>query len=262
MHDDADVYDTEVSGFRDDIPFWESVVDAVAPKAFLELACGTGRLLAPLARRVLARDPGARVVGVDISRPMLDRARDVIAADRVLASAVEIVEGDMATFELGRAFDLILIGFNSFAFLHDLDAQLACLERVRRHLAPGGVLGVDLIVPQVQWLAISEKVAPHRLEVDLRDPTPDIRRFLRFVTERYDPHRQVEDDLYTYEIEKMNGEVVRRTSDLAWSMVFPQQLELLFRASGLRVTERFGDYDRTPFSRRSRQYVWLAQPAT
>jgi SAM-dependent methyltransferase len=261
VHDDAEIYDTEVSAFRDDVPFWESVVDAVAPSAVLELACGTGRLLVPLARRVLARDPGGRVVGLDVSPPMLSRAREVVGADRALATAVDIVEADMATFELGRQFDLIVLGFNSFAFLHDLDAQLACLERVGRHLAPGGTFGMDLIVPQVHWLAISEKVAPQRLEVDLRDPTPDIRRFLRFVTERYDPHRQIEDDLYTYEIEKRNGDVVRRTSDLAWSMIFPQQLELLFRAAGLRVTERYGDYERTPFSRRSRQYVWLAQSA-
>jgi SAM-dependent methyltransferase len=259
VHDDAEIYDTEVSGFRDDVPFWESVVDAVAPGAVLELACGTGRLLVPLARRALARSANARVVGLDISPPMLSRVREVIRADQVLSSVVEIVEADMATFELGLRFDLIVIGFNSFAFLHDLDAQLACLARVARHLAPGGTFGIDLIVPQVQWLAISEKVAPHRLEVDLRDPTPNIRRFLRFVTERYDPLRQIEDDLYTYEIEKRNGDVVRRTSDLAWSMVFPQQLELLFRAAGLRVTERYGDYDRAPFSRRSRQYVWLAQ---
>lgn len=258
MHDDAELYDTEVSGFRDDIPFWESVVDAARPKRVLELACGTGRLLVPLTQRVLIHEPQGRVVGLDISEPLLARAREVVAADAAVAAAVEIVHGDMATFELDGTFDLIVVAFNSFAFLVDLDAQLGCLERVRRHLAPGGVFGLDLIVPQVYWLAISEKVAPHRLEIDHRDPRPEIRRFLRFVTERYDPHRQVEDDLYTYEIEMTSGEVVRRTSDLAWSMVFPQQLELLFRATGLRVTERYGDYERSPFNRRSRQYVWLS----
>jgi SAM-dependent methyltransferase len=262
MHDDAALYDVEVSGFDEDVPFWESVVGATQPKRVLELACGTGRLLAPLARRALERDGDARITGLDVSEPMLTRAREVVAADASIAGCVDIVAADMATFELGRTFDLIVLGFNSLAFLTDLDAQLSCLEHVRRHLAPGGTFGIDLIVPQVAWLAISEKVAPHRLEVDHRDPTPQIRRFLRFVTERYDAHRQVEDDLYTYEIEKTDGTLERRTSDLAWSMIFPQQLELLFRASGLRVTERWGDYERSAFNRRSRQYVWLAQAAS
>ncbi|MFL5680434.1 MAG: class I SAM-dependent methyltransferase [Chloroflexota bacterium] len=259
MHDDAALYDAEISGFRDDVPFWESVVDERRPNRVLELACGTGRLLVPIARRALAADPRAHVTGLDVSEPMLARAREVVAADPSIAGCIDVVAADMATFELGSTFDLIVLGFNSFSFLTDLDAQLACLERVKRHLAPGGTFGIDLIVPQVAWLAISEKVAPHRLEIDHRDPAPDIRRMLRFVTERYDPHRQVEDDLYTYEIEKTDGTVERRTSDLAWSMIFPQQLELLFRASGLTVTHRFGDYDRSPFTRRSRQYVWLAR---
>jgi hypothetical protein len=81
------------------------------------------------------------------------------------------------------------------------------------------------------------------------------------VAERYDPARQVEDDLYTYEIHMAGGEVVRRTSDLAWSMVFPQQLELLLKAARLRAVGRYGGYDRSLFNRRSRQYVWLSQAA-
>ena len=44
-------------------------------------------------------------------------------------------------------------------------------------------------------------------EIDLTDPSPAVHRFLRFVTERYDPARQVEDDLYTYEIHMTGGEV-------------------------------------------------------
>ena len=193
---------------------------------------------------------------------MLARARASIAAAPELAKSVEVVAADMATFDLGETFDLIVVAFNSLAYLTDLDGQLACLKNVRAHLSPKGRFGFDLVVPQISWLAISEKTAPHRLEIDYVNPTPDVTRFLRFVTERYDPRRQVEDDLYTYEITLANGEVVRRTSDLAWSMIFPQQLELLLRSTGFRVVERFGDYARTPFGRASRQYVWLAEPAT
>src|SRR5215210_3111876 len=49
-----DLYDLEHAGFSDHI---------------LELGCGTGRVLAPLAAA------GHRVIGIDRSRAMLDRAR-------------------------------------------------------------------------------------------------------------------------------------------------------------------------------------------
>lgn len=39
-------------------------------------------------------------------------------------------------------------------------------------------------------------------------------------------------------------------------MYYPRELELLLRLSGLTVRERFGSYDQTPFTARSKQYVW------
>ena len=94
----------------------------------LELACGTGRLL-----DLLVAD-GHEVVGLDRSSSMLRQA-----AERV-GNRATLVEGDMASFTLGRRFALAIIADNSLREFVSEAGILACLSRVRDHLQPGGCL--------------------------------------------------------------------------------------------------------------------------
>jgi SAM-dependent methyltransferase len=256
--DEAELLDAEIGAFTADIAYWESLVDLLRPERILELGCGTGRLLIPVAKRALTHRPGARVVGLDISQPLLDAAGRRLASEPDAAAAVKLVHGDMTKFDLDEQFDLIFIAFNGFAFVIGQEGQLGCLQGVRRHLAEEGRFAIDLLVPQVAWLAVSERTAPLRLDFDLADPSPTMHRLLRYGTERYDPVRQVDDTIYHYEIYGPDGSVERKTIDLAWQMIFPNELRLLLPLSGLQVVEQFGDYERGPFDRRSRQYLWVA----
>ena len=90
----------------------------------LELACGTGRVAAAL---------GA--VGLDLDPAM---------ARRAAARGVPVVVGDMRSFAFGRRFPLVLIPWNSLQLL-DAAGRAACLACVADHLAPGGLLGLELI---------------------------------------------------------------------------------------------------------------------
>jgi SAM-dependent methyltransferase len=256
--DEAELLDAEIGAYTADVAYWESLVDTLRPERILELGCGTGRLLVPVAKRALSHRPNARVVGLDISQPFLAAAARRLKSEPDAALAVELLHGDMTQFDLGREFDLIFIAFNGFAFVIGQDDQLGCLQAVRRHLAPEGRFAFDFLVPQVAWLAVSERTAPMRLDFDLSEPSAAIRRILRYGTERYDPVRQVDDTVYHYEIHASDGTIERQTIDLAWQMTFPNELRLLLPLSGLRPVEQYGDYDRSPFDRRSRQYLWVA----
>src|SRR5918997_6900728 len=68
-----DLYDLEHAGFSDDVELYLRLADVVGDP-ILELGCGTGRVLAPLAAA------GHRITGVDRSRSMLDRARSALQA--------------------------------------------------------------------------------------------------------------------------------------------------------------------------------------
>ncbi|RFS86616.1 class I SAM-dependent methyltransferase [Actinomadura spongiicola] len=99
----------------------------------LELGCGYGRLTMPFL------DHGYEMVALDISQHMLrllsDRLSDTAPTDT--ASRVTLVQGDMADFDLGRSFDLVLAGSSA---IWELDAgrRASMLRCVRDHLTDDG----------------------------------------------------------------------------------------------------------------------------
>ncbi len=95
-----------------------------APGSVLDAGCGTGRVARELARR------GIEVVGVDIDD-------DMLATARRKAPQLTWVCGDLATIELGRTFDVILLAGNVMIFVAP-GSEGAVLRNLARHLAPGG----------------------------------------------------------------------------------------------------------------------------
>jgi SAM-dependent methyltransferase len=173
---------------------------------------------------------------------------------------VDLVEGTMEAFDLDAAFDLIILGFNAFAYLHTLDDQLHCLRAVRRHLAPGGHFALDLLVPQLPFLAESlEADPPLRLELDHAMPAAGVDRFLRFCSDRYDAETQTVYSSYLYEIYYNDGRVERRSDALAWHMYFPRELRLLVAEAGLTPIACYGSYAGAPFGAASAQYLWVME---
>ena len=116
----------------------------------LDIGCGAGNF----ALRVLNQVSPLDCVLVDLSQPMLDRARERVAA--ATSGRVETIQSDMRDLSLPAAnFDVILAG----QVLHHLreDAQwMAMFANFHKWLRPGGVLFVaDLIAyddPAIQSL--------------------------------------------------------------------------------------------------------------
>lgn len=102
--------------------------------AVLDLCCGTGASALPAARAV---GPSGSVLGVDISKPLLDIARS--KAQREGLTNVRFIEADMTELAFPReSFDAIVVVFGIF-FAPDMVAQVRALSRMLR---PGAVLAV------------------------------------------------------------------------------------------------------------------------
>ena len=105
---------------RRDLAFWRELAAAQSGPV-LELGCGTGRLLMPIARS------GADLTGLDRSAPMLDLAR---ARARRLPRAVRpaLVRGDIRDAAVRvRIFGLVMAPYGMLQSLlndRDLDAAL------------------------------------------------------------------------------------------------------------------------------------------
>jgi SAM-dependent methyltransferase len=105
----------------------------------LDIGCGAGQSTAELAE--LVGETG-RVVGVDISEPLLNAAKDRIAARGL--RQVELVLGDAANVTFAQPFDLAFSRFGVMFF----EDSVAAFENVGRALRAGGRLGFVCWQPQ------------------------------------------------------------------------------------------------------------------
>ena len=101
-------------------------VRAFEPKSVLDAGCGTGRVAIELARH------GIAVVGVDADASML-------ATARAHAPDIEWIEHDVATLQMDRAFDVVVMAGNVPLFTA-ANAQRALVAGCARHVAGNGVL--------------------------------------------------------------------------------------------------------------------------
>jgi D-alanine-D-alanine ligase len=104
----------------------------------LDLCCGQGRHALELAQRGFAR-----VCGADQSGHLLGIARERAAA---LGLEVTFLEGDARACAREQApFDRIYMMGNSFGYFEHVADDRALLDAIRRALAPGGTLTLDIV---------------------------------------------------------------------------------------------------------------------
>jgi SAM-dependent methyltransferase len=198
----------------------------------LELGCGTGHKLIPIA------SDGRSCVGLDFSSDMLAEAQRK-AEERGVT--VEWTQGDMRAFDLGRTFDFVFITANSLLHLHEAEDLVSCFRSVRRHLAPGARFVFDVFNPSVRVLAGADGV--RRTRESFMDP--DRSNVRVDVAEIYDAPAQVTRGTWYLSTASEPDFVV---APLEIRSIFPQELPLLVSLGGLRLVERFGDWTRRAFA--------------
>jgi SAM-dependent methyltransferase len=243
---DAALYDFEYRRRRDDVRFYRSLAQRTGGPV-LELGCGTGRIALPLAR------DGIDVVGLDVSAPMLQRARQRIARMRPKAARprVRLVLGDMHALPLAGRFPLIIAGFNTLMHVYHSEQLVALLRALRAHLAPGGLFAFDVLNPDVEWLARDEQ----RRWARTRFTHPESGQKLVYSTNhRYDPVSQVALINIYYE-----GGDTQRVVKLAHRQYFPEELLTLVQQGGLELQARYGDFGGKPLTAYSESQVLVCR---
>jgi SAM-dependent methyltransferase len=247
----AALYDA-VYADRDDEGFW--LAAAPRDRTILELACGTGRVLLPLARA------GNEVVGLDLSVDMLDRCRDKLAAEAPeVRDRVRLVQGDMTSFDLGRRFALVTAPFRGFQHLVSVEQQLACLGRCHAHLAADGKLVLDLFNPDPALLyEHGDTDGEAEAETVLWSEGRTIRWWGRVLD--YRRASQVNECEIVYEVTERDGSVRLVTETFPMRYLSRFEVEHLLARSGFAVEVIYGDYDRSPFADASPEMIVVARP--
>lgn len=242
----AGLYDL-IERYTGDVPFYLRQARAVADAPVLELGCGTGRVLLPLARA------GIQVTGIDLSPAMLDICRAKLAAESPATIArATLVQGDMRDFSLPSAFGLVICPLYTFIHLRTVADKRAMFERVAEHLRPGGRL-----VLEAELAASFRETASPTLNVVRHDRrTGDTLLVLQ--QGRLEPGGGVLINLLNIAI---SGDGTARLSAVSSleSRTSPEELADLATAVGLDVQAVWGDYDGGVLPDDARGVVFVAQ---
>ena len=111
-----DLYKLIHVGNEGDVDFYVNACSDA--ETILELGCGFGRLLAPLARA------GHAVTGVDLHPGLLAEAAKVtknLSSAKSKTPPVQLIEADMCNLQLDKKFDRVLLAYNALFCLEDDD---------------------------------------------------------------------------------------------------------------------------------------------
>jgi SAM-dependent methyltransferase len=213
----------------------------------LELGCGDGRIAQPLA------EAGLRVVGLDAHRGMLDAAaRRRAALPAEVGERIELVEGDLSAFDLGRCFDRVILPYCAL-YCVDHAAQLAGLRAARAHLRPGGRVAFDAYVlagepdagsaGEPEWLTTFAE-GQRVIEVFEQDHHwPEERRCEVTYLHRIREGASQRDVCYT----------------LSHHYLWPEDVEPLLDAAGLGLDSAWQDFRGTPLGPDAEHLVVVAK---
>jgi SAM-dependent methyltransferase len=245
----ARYYDVLHQSVTDDVPLLLRLA-AGSSGPILELGCGTGRLLRPLA------EAGFEVWGLDGSPEMLSTARASIGRLPAASRArVTLVEGDMTDFALAPRFGLILVAYNTLMHLPP-PAMARALRIARQHLAPGGRLYLDVESPYgIESLDDDGALV---LEQSLRLPDTGV-WLLHYSCTRVERAEQIARVMTVLdESATAGGPVNRLVTEAEFHYLYPHEIELLLDGAGLRLDTLCGDYDERPFDEDSPRLIALA----
>jgi SAM-dependent methyltransferase len=245
----VDYYDLFFTGLKGDVAFYvEEAQKAGSP--VLELGCGTGRVLIPVA------ESGIEIVGLDASKDMLSVIRRKISAlDEQVQSRIEIVEGDMTDFSIGKKFSLVMIPCRSFLQLMTPEEQRAALLCIREHLADDGRLIMNMFDPRLDVL-LDDPNAPGRIE-EMTDPKSGNRVTMR-CTAVHDLQRQVlEADFAFEEFDSKGKRISHVHAPLTIRWIYRWEMHYLLELCGFTVEALYGDFERGPF-RYGEEQIWVA----
>jgi SAM-dependent methyltransferase len=239
----ADYYDVTDADRAPFIAFYRRLVTP-STRSLLELGCGTGTLTIAVANVLEEASPSPRlVVGVDESGGMLS-----IAHRR--RPDLHWLRADIRAVPLRHRFDLVISCFNTLQHMLSEQDLVRAFQAVRRLLGRDGRFAFDIYQPNLAYVRTPATNRMARALVNSDGEPLEIREDTRF-----------EEDT---QILRIWWRLVRAsspdaaplaTASFSLRQYFPEQVERLLTAAGLRLQERYGEFDGSPFTRTSRKQI-------
>ena len=196
----------------------------------LEFAIGTGRIALPLANK------GIRVDGIELSSHMVEQLRT-----KPEGQNIHVIIGDMSSATTNRQYSLVYLVFNTIFNLLTADDQIRCFENAARHLTPNGYFIVETALPHA-WISPDKSDYVHTEYVGKETVGLDVAR--------YDPLTQLLEENHI----RFTAQGITM-SPIVCRLITPGEMDLMARIAGLRLIQRFANWQRSTFDINSTAHI-------
>lgn len=224
----------------DDVGFYISRLPS-RKSTVLELGCGTGRVLVPLASHC------SYIHGIDLSEAMLAVCREKLHALTVSKKRCVVQPGNITSLNLGRSFDLITAPFRVFQNLETDEEIEGFFQTVRTHLAPGAACIITAFRPSLDREAIATQWVSDEETFIWKTPIKDGRVECYDRRTRIDAIKQIAypDMIYRrYRGDKLEDEAVL---NLVMRYYYPDEFVAIIESHGFKILDRWGGYAGEPY---------------
>ena len=227
----------------EDLPFWLGLGEQTADP-ILELGCGTGRVLIPLA------EAGHRTIGLDYNLSMLELLKTNLTPQ--IKTKPLLVAADITRFHLAARFPLIIFPCNTFSTFDDSHRK-DCLECVHHQLTQDGIFAVSLPNPEILKLLPVQSLP----EVEEEFYHPRTGNPVQ-VSSSWKHAKRTFNVTWAYDHLFPDGTVEHQLIETRHQLASLEIYVGDFEKAGLKVSEIYGDYDRSAYHTESPQLIILA----
>lgn len=223
----ADIYDNWYSAPEE--PSITLLSDLANRGRALELGIGTGRIALPLKKK------GIDIHGIDASPSMIKKLRG-----KPDGKDIPVTLGDFSEVSVEGKYDLIFIVFNTFFSLPTQETQLECLQNVTQHLTDKGVFLIEAFVPDLGRFDRGQSV--RATEVGENEVRIDVSK-----------HDQLMQQVTSQHV--LLSETGVRLYPVTIRYTWPSELDMMARVAGMKLVDRWGDWERGAFSSSSVRHI-------
>ena len=238
----AEVYD-QMYPMRANVgPTVDALAELTSNGAALELGVGTGRIALLLAER------GVEVHGIDASEAIVAKMRAKPGGDAIPVTISDFSEFRLRDGASDKKFSLIYVVFNTLFQATSQEAQVQCFRSAAAHLTDDGVFVVEAFVPDPTRFV--------RMRDDDVTMTVNEEEIALIDLVKHDPVKQ-----HVSSQEIFTGESGVKFYPVQVRYSWPSELDLMAQLAGMRLRERWGDWDGSPFTTSSEDHISIYEKA-
>lgn len=236
LYSDPYLYINEFQNYKDDIYFWQKIINNYNSKRLLEIGIGNGRLIELLHDKVKEYD------GVDFSKKIIDYCNKKYNYENV-----KLYNNNFKDFSIKKTYDLIIFPFNVINNFYNKDDINSCFNSLKKICNKNTKIVIDTINPTVSHLLDTDEY------VKTSEFNLDNKQIEIYENKKFD----IINSTCIYKKRYIcNGKVIKEYI-LPNRIFLHQELMTIFEAYGFEIIDLYGDYNLEKFNKGSRKQIFI-----